>query len=304
MQIDRLDLDHLEELQLWWMGSQRLHPMTRDLLTRRLFAAPDADPELMLAVRDGDGRMAGMACAGRPRPAKEGSPESGVRWLGASPGEGADAVAASLLEELEPRLRRQGARRARLMATPPYYLRPGVDMRETGLIAALLDMGWRHSQTHFNMTVRLAAVDLRANSTLNGLESAGYRLRRADPDDTHRTREFMDAHWGAEWRDEVMLAFDEDPITLFLAEQGDTLVGFAAYEVNQCLGSFGPTGVLPEHRGKGLGRRLLRACLADLRHRGRAVCEIGWVGPVAYYHRICAAELGPCYLVFEKDLGD
>lgn len=288
--------DHLGEITEYWPQAHRLHPMTPRMLRQRLFE-PAADPSLCLAARDGEGRMAGLAIGVWPvgEVPEGGATVGGIRWLGVRPELIGSGVEHLLADELCRRLAALGARTVRLHATPPYYIRPGIDIRDTALIASLIAHGWSHAATHINMTVDLLAWNAPDSSAIFGLDRRGCLVRRARPDDRAALEIWMRRHWTTGWTCETMLAIDQDPPTLFLAHQGETLVGFAAYEANQCLGSFGPTGVLDDFRGVGLGRRLLEACLAELKVQGQRQCEIGWVGPVPFYHRACGAQIGPVY---------
>jgi N-acetylglutamate synthase-like GNAT family acetyltransferase len=266
------------------------------MLRERLFGPPPVDPALLLAARDATGRLVGVAAGVYPC-RKEGV--GGVRWLGTLPEVAGRGVEAVLLEELCRRLKERGAHEAHMMATPPHYLRPGVDTRETGLIATLSDLGWRHTATHFNMTCDLTRWRSPGEAASFAPDVGGCRVRRAEPGDREALRALIERHWTVGWRDAATLGLDHDPVGVFVAEQGGGLVGFAAYEVDQCLGSFGPTGVAESHRGRGLGRRLLWACLDDLQRLGRAECQIGWIGPVGFYYRACGAVLGPSYWLME-----
>jgi GNAT superfamily N-acetyltransferase len=69
------------------------------------------------------------------------------------------------------------------------------------------------------------------------------------------------------------------------------------------MGGFGPTGVTEAHRGAGLGKFLLDACLEDQKRMGIERCEIGWVGPVAFYARAAGAVLGPVYWQLGRKIG-
>jgi predicted N-acetyltransferase YhbS len=285
----------------YWSDAHPLHPMTAEMLRLRLLEAPGDDPDLKLAARDGAGGLAGVAVG--VYPLKEAG-VGGVRWLGVAPAWRGRGVEARLLEAMGERLGARGARRVSLFATPPYYLRPGVDTRETGLIATLLDLGWTHEATHFNMTVDLAASGSAgvppAPQMIVDEDARGYAVRRARLQDRDAFVEYMTRDWTPVWREEADQAFRMETLPLFLAWRDEEIVGFAACEVSQCLGGFGPTGVSPEHRGAGLGRRLLWACLDHLRRAGRPTCEIGWVGPVSFYHRACGATLGPVYWTMSR----
>ena len=266
------------------------------MLKERLFGPPPADPELLLAARGAGDELVGLAVGIDPC-RKQGIGH--VRWLGALPGAYWERVLRRLLDELSLRLTARGAREIHLFATPPHYLRPGVDTRETGLIAALQEMGWGHSATHFNMTCDLDAWSSPGEGGIFG-DVDGYRVRRANLGDREALRGLIERGWSATWHDAVVLGLRHEPVGVFVAEKGGELVGFSAYEVDQCLGSFGPTGVAAAHRGHGLGARLLWGCLDDLRKKGRKECQIGWVGPVGFYQRACGAVLGPAYWMMTR----
>ena len=52
---------------------------------------------------------------------------------------------------------------------------------------------------------------------------------------------------------------------------------------------FGPTGVHPRARNKGVGKALLFACLEDMRAQGFAYAIIGGVGPAEFYAKAVGA---------------
>lgn len=320
--LEPLRLENIDEIAAFWRCASPLHPAGAAMLRERLFESPGADPELLLGARDATGRLLGIVSGVL---ILEHQRFAGVRWLALEPtldpaAREGRAVAGALLDELCASLAARGVEKVRMLGTPPYYFRPGVDTRETGLIACLLELGWTHEATHFNMSVDLGRWGWAApgEDAIFGTDACGYRVRRARPEDREAFIAYMNQAWTASWRDESLQAFKHDPITLFLAVKAgennardlsalraphsalEKIVGFAAYEVSQCLGGFGPTGVSTEHRGAALGRRVLWACLHALHEAGRPVCEIGWVGPVPFYHRACGAVLGPTYWFMTK----
>jgi N-acetylglutamate synthase-like GNAT family acetyltransferase len=115
---------------------------------------------------------------------------------------------------------------------------------------------------------------------------------------THARRDeilaFIEREFGRIWRFEVTPAFDRDVPPLFITEEDDgTITGFAAHDVNnRSLGFFGPTGVASAQRGRGVGRRLLLASLADLRAMGFSRVVIPWTDAIAFYEKSCGAVVG------------
>jgi len=110
---------------------------------------------------------------------------------------------------------------------------------------------------------------------------------------SERTLDWIEHHFGAIWRFEAARALEADPPTLFIIEYGGYLAGFAAHEANnRGLGTFGPTGVASEFRGRGLGKALLHASLADLRRLGYGRAIIPWTGAVDFYRKSAGARVG------------
>jgi GNAT superfamily N-acetyltransferase len=74
------------------------------------------------------------------------------------------------------------------------------------------------------------------------------------------------------------------PPTLFVAIDGETLLGFACYD-GTARGFFGPTGVAEAARGRGIGETLLIVTLRAMREAGYAYAVIGDPGPVEFYRK-------------------
>ena len=123
-------------------------------------------------------------------------------------------------------------------------------------------------------------------------EEAGVAVRRADPWDHARYRRFVEGAFGELWAVEADLAYRQSPITAFVAEREGRIVGFAAYECTR-RGYFGPTGVQPDERGRGIGGALLFRSLESMREMGYAYAIIGGVGPREYYEKVCGAFVIP-----------
>ena len=117
---------------------------------------------------------------------------------------------------------------------------------------------------------------------VDALREQGIVVRRAYPFDLSRTRRFIVRHFSESWADEAEAGFARLPITSWLAIRERRVIGFACVEAT-AKGFFGPTGVDPAERGKGIGAALLLASLHDLRQQGYAYGIIGSAGPVDFY---------------------
>jgi len=129
---------------------------------------------------------------------------------------------------------------------------------------------------------------------LPGLDSdnESYVIRRAQPFELSPVREFIQRNFGAPWADEVSVGFARKPVSVFVATIDRHLVGFSAYECTR-RGFFGPTGVLNNARGRGIGKALLLASLNGLRDMGYVYAIIGGVGPVRFYQKAVGAIVIP-----------
>ncbi len=123
-------------------------------------------------------------------------------------------------------------------------------------------------------------------------EEAGVAIRRAEPWDRFRLREFIEKHFGSPWAAEADYAFTHRPITGFVAIVKGRIVGFAVYECTR-RGYFGPTGVREDLRGNGVGAALLFRCLESMWEMGYAYAVIGGVGPREFYEKVCDAFVIP-----------
>ena len=120
----------------------------------------------------------------------------------------------------------------------------------------------------------------------------GATVRRADPWDHARYRRFVEETFGELWAVEADLAYRQSPITAFVAEREGRIIGFAAFECTR-RGYFGPTGVQPDERKRGIGGALLFRSLESMLQLGYGYAIIGGVGPREYYEKACGAFVIP-----------
>lgn len=117
-------------------------------------------------------------------------------------------------------------------------------------------------------------------------------IRRAQPFEITAVRSFVEEHFFLNWADELSVGFASKPVSVYIATQERTIVGFAAYECTR-RGFFGPMGVLETMQGRGLGKALLLACLWGLREMGYVYGIIGHAGPVEFYQKSVGASVIP-----------
>jgi GNAT superfamily N-acetyltransferase len=311
--------DELERLGAFWRATHPDLILGQTLLAERVFGPPDATPDTCFCMTDSAGEISAVLLIVPPVPRHTDEADSvgGIRWLSVHPSHRGRDVGRFLLNFACDRLQSLGAAAVDFLATPPFYIRPGVDIRHTGVIAWLLQQGFHHERTLFNMTVDLATFEPPGEEAIFGADEAGYRIRRATSADRIPFAQYCLHQWTVNWGREASQGLNHDPVSLFLAVRSlspesastggngagaEEIVGFAAYETSQLMGSFGPTGVTPEHRGRNLGKKLLWATLADMKDLGRPCSEIGWVGPVDFYYHAAGARLGPTFWQMRRRL--
>lgn len=94
--------------------------------------------------------------------------------------------------------------------------------------------------------------------------------------------DWVRAHFSDNWASEVTVAFSRRPVACLVAVSEGQLLGFACYDI-VARGFFGPTGVHPDARGRGVGVALLAGALSALKADGYAYAVIGDAGPVDFY---------------------
>ena len=125
---------------------------------------------------------------------------------------------------------------------------------------------------------------------VGGFERDGVKIKRAIAPEMKLICDWVGNHFSKVWKSECWVAFANSPISCFVAYEGQTIVGFACYNAT-AKDFFGPTGVLDDYRGKGIGKALLLECLYALKHEGYAYAIIGGVGPAEFYKVAVGAEL-------------
>lgn len=140
------------------------------------------------------------------------------------------------------------------------------------------------------MLVRLIELPDASELEKRLLEKEKIVFRRAIAPEKHLVSEWVMAQFGAYWKSEVEVAFSRMPVSCWIAQRGNELLGFACYECT-ARNFFGPTGTKESERGKGIGKVLLIKSLESLREMGYAYAIIGGVGPAEFYEKAVGAKI-------------
>ncbi len=135
-------------------------------------------------------------------------------------------------------------------------------------------------------------VNLLKLPSLDQLKDESVNIRRAQPFEITPVRDFIEKNFSVAWADEVSVGFANKPVTVVIATRDGRVIGFAGYECTR-KAFFGPTGVVADERGRGVGTALLIASLWGLRELGYVYGIIGGAGPVEFYQRAVGASVIP-----------
>jgi GNAT superfamily N-acetyltransferase len=134
------------------------------------------------------------------------------------------------------------------------------------------------------------------DSGLSKMKEQGIWIRRGLAPEKHLVTDWVRTVFRAHWASECEVAFSRLPVSCLIATLPDRgvegLLGFACYDATG-KGFFGPTGVHPDARGKGIGHALLLAALHAMREEGYGYGIIGGAGPVEFYNKTVGAIVIP-----------
>jgi mycothiol synthase len=181
------------------------------------------------------------------------------------------------------RLRRMGRKRITLSTYVPNYFTPGADVAAYGPgIAFLIERGFEEVSRPLSMRAELTgfAIPSEIVATQARLRAEGVEVRPLVPSDIVPVLDFVRSHFSADWRREAadVLAdlFSGDPrqVSMLVAFRGGNVLGYAQHRAER----FGPFGVDPALRGRGIGRALLAATLMEMRKKNFHVAWFLWTG--------------------------
>ncbi|MBM3674864.1 MAG: GNAT family N-acetyltransferase [Actinobacteria bacterium] len=242
--------------------------------------------------------LAWVLTAAEPRATVVGDPDVGIaavalhpegaylRLLAVHPRARRRGHGRELLAEAEAVARAGGAPWLQVGAEAPWYLWPGVDTAELGLLCLLERARYTRVDSAWNMGVALAGLPH---------DPGGWRVARGtDRDAIDAWTQAHWVHWGAEMLRALALG------RLVVTSDDDGIAAACAYGV--CRDRYvGPVAVRPDLLGRGSGQAALLGALHRMRAEGHKHAEISWVGPICPYVRV-GATIDRILSIQRKDL--
>jgi N-acetylglutamate synthase-like GNAT family acetyltransferase len=211
-------------------------------------------------------------------------------------------LATMLLKKIEATIKSQAVQTLRLLDSNPNYFQPGIDPRYTEAIAFAERNGFKRFADTSNLEVDLQNQEFDTSTEEKQLANEKIFIRRASQADWPLVEKLITQHFKA-WLTEIKSTYQNDPISLHIAEYKGQIEAFSAYDANNLnTGWFGPMGTNPILRGKGIGGILLKRCLNDMKRQGHKVSIIPWVGPIPFYLHYANARLTRVFWRYEKEL--
>ena len=253
---------------------------------------PDYDSELALVAMDGGikGFILGI-CREKL---------GGIKLFSVKNTKNSENIAISLLEKLERKFTDRGLFKIRVGHIPPKYFQPGIDARYTNVAAILSKKGYQIEGTGQNMEVDLTSAKLDTGKEEKILRKEGIVVKRLEGKDKKGYMHFL-KEWGGNWFYAGMRAYDNDPISCYIAKKKNKVVGFACHSVTADH-YFGPIGVSHTMRGKGIGRVIFKRCLKDIKKTGERTATILAAGTVYFYWKSVGAEIPRLLWTMNKEL--
>ena len=299
LQFESLAETNCSEVHAFCEQETRFWSVPLEIFKRFMLRDPNFNPDLTIIARQGDKIVGFIAAAKR-------------KWIiGTRVILKAIVIAKEyrrkgygtmLFNELARRLKKLKLKNIDAMCGPPDYWFPGVDVRHTPALFFLKSNGFHKYSERVNLSVDLSPPSI-SQPPLTHL--GPYSFSRATDQDKDELIAFVQKHFGIGfWPKETALVFDNDPITNFIARDVTTgaLVGWATHSCG-FIGSFGPTGVLKNLRGQGIGGLLLQWCMHDLKttfKQGEMI--IRWVGgnTVKFYSKAVGAYISQVFWVMRR----
>jgi GNAT superfamily N-acetyltransferase len=202
--------------------------------------------------------------------------------------------------DIEQKMKQQGVKQIRVYESFPNYFMPGIDPFYSEAICFFERLGYKKIGDTSNLVADLSLQDYNMEADEKLLLKEKIIIRRAEEKDKAKLFNWLLKNFAA-WSGEVSSAFQNNPITLFIAEQDGNLLAFSAHEGNnKGTGWFGPMGTDPALRGKGVGGILLKKCLKDMKEMGFVKATIPWVGPIPFYMHYADAKVERIFWRYEK----
>lgn len=234
--------------------------------------------------------------------------KSWITAFGVVPEHRRSGVGSALLEHVCDRLRAGGAQEVAVAPYVPNYFIPGVDVSiYADAVRFLEGRGFAVQSRPLSMRADIATFQVPEDiaKTHARIQAEGIQITLAIPEDIVPVQQFLRRCFSWDWvrfAAEVMdELFSGNPRTagMLVAKQADEVAGYAQFRAER----FGPFGVDPALRSRGIGRVLLAQTLIEMRKRGYHCAWFLWTSDdAARLYQRCGFREERRFAVMRKSL--
>jgi ribosomal protein S18 acetylase RimI-like enzyme len=267
-----------------WNAAIDSDPISAAVFRRKVLLDPNFDPAGCV-VAEVDGAVRGLVLSvGRRVPFFNQGLQAEEAWItafGVHPQWREQKIGTQMLEAVLQRLRNQGRTTVTVSSYVPNYFIPGVDVAAYAPAVSFLEgHGFVEGSRPLSMRAELTGFRIPepVAQTAARLWSEGVDVRPAEPADILPVLDFVRQHFSWDWYREAadvlseLFAGDPRQVNLLVATHSGQVVGYAQHRAER----FGPFGVNPALRSRGIGRVLLARTLVEMLKHGYHAAWFLW----------------------------
>lgn len=234
---------------------------------------------------------------------------SWITAFGVEPAWQRRGLGAALLEAAVGRLRGLGRETVAISPYVPNYFTPGVDVNAYPHgVEFLTKRGFEILSRPLSMRVELTGFrpPEAIQTAAARLQADGIEIRPAAPADIAPVLDFAHQHFSWDWHREAtgvltdLFVGDPRVVGMLVATEDGEVIGYAQHRGER----FGPFGVRPDQRGRGIGRVLLAATLTEMLKKNFHAAWFLWTGDdAARLYAQCGFHEVRRFAVMTKTLG-
>ncbi len=263
-----------EELLECWNRNLIHDPLCQKTLRNKVILDENFDPKFLQLAYDNNKLIGFIYGVKRKVPYLTRGLEEHRAWInmiGVDEAYRRQGIGTQLLKNLESALKEEKTKEITLCAYSPNYFTPGIDERyKTGV-----QFFEKHQYDYKSDAVSMKRElwDFVTNDQLQQqkrqLQEEGYIFCPYEDIYMEKLHHFIEKEFGGGWVYNVLQAIKQERAhdTILLCVKGDDVVGFCMRKIDGHDGRFGPIGILPELRSKGLGGILLDYMLSEMKKR-------------------------------------
>ncbi len=267
-----------------WNAALYADPIDAARWRRKVLLDPNFQPDGCL-VAEADGEVRGFLLSSTRRvPYFDDGLQAGQGWItafGVEPAWQGHGLGGVLLDGALRRLRGLGRGTVLLGPYIPHYFAPGADIAAYARgVEFLVRRDFEEVERPLDMQASLIGFRIpdQIRRAVERLLAEGVVVRPVAPPDIVPVVDFVQGHFSANWaqgaREVLAAVFAGDPrqVGMLVAVQRNAVLGYAQHEG----ADFGPLGVRPDLRGRGIAKVLVAAMLAEMLEKGIHAACIHW----------------------------